>query len=108
MKHRNVVAGLYFAFAVFLFAEIAVSWNDAADALGDYLGTGIAGHAAVALAYSTPISCLVLAFFVHRGSRHPLLAVPAAHAVFFFEFAVIPAIYLLWVIVREVRSAPGR
>ncbi len=96
MPHRKILIGVYLALAAFLLAEIVVFWSDAVHSLREYLDTGFAGYAAVAVAYTTPISCLILAYLVHRRSRNPVIALFAAHTTFILPFAALPAVYLLW------------
>lgn len=96
MSHRKILVGLYLGLAAFLLAEIVVFWSDAVHSLREYLDTGFAGYAAVVVAYTTPISCLILAYLIHRRSRNPVIALFAAHTIFIVQFGVLPAAYLLW------------
>jgi len=97
LPHRRILVGIYIAIATILVAEIIYFWNDARGALVDYLsGGGLAGIAAIAIAYSTPLSCALIAWLVYRQSRSYWLFLPVAHTLFTFTTAILPAVYLLW------------
>lgn len=97
LPHRRVLVGIYLAMATFLIAEIVYFWNDARGALVDYLsGGGPAGFLAIAVVYSTPLSCALIAWLVYRRSRSLWLFLPVAHTLFTFSTAILPAVYLLW------------
>ena len=97
VPHRRILVGTYLSMAVFLLAEIVIFWNDAVHALADYVsGCGFAGYAAIAVSYSTPLSCAAIAFLVYRRIRTLWIIAFVAHTAFVFSFAVLPAMYLLW------------
>lgn len=97
LPHRKILVATYGSMAVFLVAEILIYWNDALQALSDYVTSGgIAGPAAIAIAYTTPLSCAAIAYLVYRRKRTLWIIAFIAQTVFMFSFAVLPAMYLLW------------
>lgn len=102
MSHRQVLTGIYLALTAILVGEIILFWPETVQALRDYLqGGGIAGYAAIGIAYSTPISASLLAWLIHRRVRNPVMFLLVAHTIFIFDLAVLPAVYLLWWYLRE-------
>lgn len=109
VPHQKILAGIYLLIAAFLLGEIAVFWNQPIVALADYIsGGGIAGYAAIGIAFTTPLSCLGIAYLVHTQSRSPWMALLAVHTIFVFLIAVLPAIYLCWCFWRGGRENGGR